>query len=212
MEYLQGSGLVDHQHLNVVVVVTKSLSFWNDYEDFDPVNMNKQWQHDANVKTRIIDNLRSEIFPSSFSWPVVFIENGGGNRILQEYKRLPNGELSHQNLFDAIYRILGGTSDEDRDLVGFRALRLLTGDESIVPALTSTPAETLLELDSISGRIGSVSLVLMTYSVIPKSFCRHSNTQIMMTLVVAHLLPIMTQYVTSVRLQRHVSGFATTLF
>jgi len=59
-------------------------------------------------KKRIINDLRLEVFPSSASWQVVFIENGGGQSILQDFKRLPNGELSHQNLFEAIYKLFIG--------------------------------------------------------------------------------------------------------
>jgi hypothetical protein len=105
MGYLADTKLIDYQYQNVVVVVTKSLkTFVSDYEDFHSDNeKNEQWRLDADEKTRIIDDLRSIMFPSSKAWPVVFIENGGG-AILQEYIRLPNGDLSHQNLFQAIFR------------------------------------------------------------------------------------------------------------
>jgi hypothetical protein len=148
MDYLNGSGLIDHIHPNVIVVVTKSLSSLIDYEDCDSEeDESNQWQQDAAAKTCIINNLRSERFPSSPSWPVVFIENGGGQEILREYRILPNGERSHQNLFDAIFTLFDGTGGGEKDLVGLHALRVLTGDNSVVRGLKSTPVESLLHFD-----------------------------------------------------------------
>jgi hypothetical protein len=147
MDYLNGSGLIDHLYPNVIVVVTKSLSSMTDYEDCD--FKDDEWQKDAAAKTRIVDKLRSERFSSSKPWPIVFIENGGGKEILREYRNLPNGERSHQSLFNAIF---GGTDgrekEKEKDPVGLHALRFLTGDKNVVRELELTPVEILSQGDN----------------------------------------------------------------
>ena len=150
MKYLERSDLIDHQHLNVIVVVTKSLSSFEDYEDFSSEDeKNTEWREDAAAKTRIIHGFRSQVFPSSSSWPVVFVENGGGRTILQEYIRLPNGDLGHQKLFDAILHLFSGGSTKMPDLVGIQALRILTGDRSVISKLQLSPAEILFKREDI---------------------------------------------------------------
>jgi hypothetical protein len=141
MQYLAGLGLVDHQHQNVIVVVTKALTFWSDYDDFDEDQKGKQWRRDAGEKSRIINDLRSKTFSSSSTWPVVFVENGGGKKILQRHKTLPNGELSHQNLFEAI----AGIVTKAQDLVGIQALRFVTGADSVISQLEPAPREVLCQ-------------------------------------------------------------------
>ena len=54
MYYLTNTGLFDAQHQNVVIVVTKALIFWSDYDDLEPkYEKGKQWERDAKEKTRI---------------------------------------------------------------------------------------------------------------------------------------------------------------
>lgn len=142
--YLTNTDLIDHQHPNVVVVVTKSLTFWCDYDDFDSEEeKGEQWQRDADEKSTIINDLRSKTFPSSNPWPVIFVENGGGKKVLQRHRTLPNGELSHQNLFQAI----AGIMTKAQDLVGIQALRFVTGAESVMSQLEITPREILCQCE-----------------------------------------------------------------
>jgi len=202
MGNLRKSGLIDHEHPNVIVVVTRSLSSWDDYEDFDDDEKKNQWQEDADKKKRIIDDLRLEVFPSSASWQVVFIENGGGESIVQDFKRLPNGELSHQNLFDAIYKLFVG-ADRKGDLVGLEALRFLTGDHSIVSRLRPSPVETLLRLDDPVRSIRHGILLNLTDLV------RIPNVPSAKTVAFILAAEIAT---TSPRSQRTISEFATILF
>jgi hypothetical protein len=140
--YLTNTDLIDHQLPNVVVVVTKSLTFWCDYDDFDSEEeKGQQWQRDADEKSTIINDLRSKAFPSSSPWPVIFVENGGGKKTLQRHRTLPNGELSHQNLFQAI----AGIMSKAQDLVGMQALRFVTGAENVMSQLELTPREILCQ-------------------------------------------------------------------
>ncbi|KIM85543.1 hypothetical protein PILCRDRAFT_336732 [Piloderma croceum F 1598] len=69
------------------------------------------------------------------------MENGGGDKILQKHRRLPNGELSHQNLFEAIADIV----TQAQDLVGIQALQIVTGADSIISQLEPTPREILCQ-------------------------------------------------------------------
>jgi hypothetical protein len=164
VQYLAHSGLIDHQHQNVIVVVTKALTFWSDYDDFDSEEeRGKQWQRDADEKSRIINDLRSKTFSFSSTWPVVFVENGGGKKILQRHRRLPNGELSHQNLFEAIASIV----TQAQDLVGIQALRFVTGADSIISRLEPTPREILCQCGDREGPTGKERAVVV--SSIPNS-------------------------------------------
>jgi len=151
IRYLKGSNLTDDQHQNVIVVVTKALTFWDDYEDCDSEDEKcKQWELDAADKVKIINDLRSKVFPSSGSWRVVFVENGGGAAKSRQYKMLPNGELSHQNLFQAIYDLVTAHHTATaRDLVGIQALRLLTGEDSLVTQLEASTPEILVQLEGL---------------------------------------------------------------
>ena len=159
MYYLTNTDLVDHLHQNVVVVVTKALTFWSDYDDFDSEEeKGKQWQRDADEKSRIINDLRSKTFSSSSTWPVVFVENGGGNKILQRHRTLPNGELSHQNLFEAI----AGIVTQAQDLVGIQALRFVTGADSIISKLEPTPREILCQYGDRGAPSGKERAVLVS--------------------------------------------------
>ena len=180
MQYLAGSGLIDHQHPNVVVVVTKALTFWSDYDDFDEDQKGKQWQRDAHEKSTIINDLRSNTFSSSTTWPVIFVENGGGKKILRRHRTLPNGELSHQNLFEAIARIV----TQAKDLVGIQALRFVTGADSVVSQLQPTPREVLCQCGD-GGVPSGKERAVMVVSLIPTrasriqwfKLFRHPNVQ-----------------------------------
>jgi hypothetical protein len=127
---LKASELVDLECTNVIVVVTKALSSWHDYDDYDEYDeKRRRWVDDVRQKTGIIGALQRKTVTPSRSWRVVFIENGGGRALPEKYRVLPNGELSHQNLFEAIRDLFVAADSENRyyDLVGLQALGLLTG-------------------------------------------------------------------------------------
>ncbi|KAF8815994.1 hypothetical protein BYT27DRAFT_6483255 [Phlegmacium glaucopus] len=118
---LTNCGLVDLEYSNIIVVVTKSMSYWYQLDDYESEKeKNDQWSVEAGRRKAIILDLQRRAFPKSTPWPVVFIENGGGSKMDAPHPFLPDGQLSHQNLFDAISNII-------HDLVGVQALRLLTG-------------------------------------------------------------------------------------
>jgi hypothetical protein len=107
-------------------------------------------------------------FLSSSTWPVVFVENGGGNKILQRHRTLPNGELSHQNLFEAI----AGIVTQAQDLVGIQALRIVTGADSIISQLEPTPRQILCQCgDHVApaGKERAVVVSRVPYSRSPPS-------------------------------------------
>ena len=118
---LRNSCLVDLDYSNIIVVVTNSMSCWDQFDDYESRDEKKhQWRIQADVRKGIILDLQRRAFPKSTPWPVVFVENGGGSRMDGPFPMLPNGEHSHQNLFDAIFNVV-------RDLAGVQALRVLTG-------------------------------------------------------------------------------------
>ncbi|KAJ7040040.1 hypothetical protein C8F04DRAFT_1178394 [Mycena alexandri] len=126
---LSHAGLVDLYRTNIIVVVTKCLSFMSEFGDYktEP-EKHQQWNIEAGRRTGIVTDLQRKVFPKSISWPIVFIENGGGQQVHQPYPRLPNGELSHQNLFDAIRTVIEAPGPEGAsDLAGIQALQLVTG-------------------------------------------------------------------------------------
>ncbi|KAK7065104.1 protein hedgehog, partial [Favolaschia claudopus] len=125
------AGLVDPQRPNVIVVVTKSLSFMSEFDDYKTqAEKDEQWKIEAGRRRGIITDLQRKLFPKLAQWPIVFIENGGGKHVHHQYPMLPNGELSHQNLFEAIQCVIEGKGNEEAsDLAGMQALQLLTGAE-----------------------------------------------------------------------------------
>ncbi|KAF8191884.1 hypothetical protein K438DRAFT_1762468 [Mycena galopus ATCC 62051] len=136
MYNLSCSGLVDHSRNNVVVVVTKSTTFMNEFDDFDTIEeKNAQWTIEAGRRKGIIVDIQRRVFPRLAPWNTVFVENGGGANIMHdEYPILPNGQLSHQNLFLAIRRIIEANSPHGTpDLAGMHALGVLTGAEPLDP-------------------------------------------------------------------------------
>ncbi|KAF8816001.1 hypothetical protein BYT27DRAFT_7185726 [Phlegmacium glaucopus] len=118
---LTNSGLVDLEYPNIIIVVTKSMSYWYQLDDYESEKeKSDQWSIEAGTRKTIILDLQRRAFPKSTPWPVVFIENGGGSKMDAPHPILPDGQLSHQNLVDAISNVI-------HDLVGAQALRLLTG-------------------------------------------------------------------------------------
>ncbi|KAJ7907615.1 hypothetical protein B0H13DRAFT_2273632 [Mycena leptocephala] len=168
------SDLVDDQRANTVVVVTKSMSSFHQFDDYKTKKEKyAQWGIEAGRRRGIITDLQRKLFAGSPPWKVVFIENGGGKDMRAKYPFLPDGLLSHQNLYDAVYDIiLCPSSDGSQDLVGIQSLQVLTGaaplgssavaqsavlvraskDEIIAPdaivtkPLPQTPAEVIKEL------------------------------------------------------------------
>jgi hypothetical protein len=159
---LNGSGLVDHKFQNVVVVVTKAKTFYStDYDDYETEGeKDAEWQSDANGKVKIIQGLRQKVFPKSPFWPVVFVENGSSRGLKPQprpYIKLPNGEWSHQNLFKAILNLVSPREALVKDFVGLHALRMLTGEGSMIEQLRTVPAtEILIQQNAINGEFAAV--------------------------------------------------------
>jgi hypothetical protein len=128
---LVASGLVDVVRTNVIVVVTKSMSFLDQLDDYESKEeKDTQWKVEAGRRRGIILELQRKTLPTSREWRVVFIENGGGSNMHAPYRMLPNGELSHQNLFEAICDIMDPPDQPaGPDVAGMHALRFLVGDE-----------------------------------------------------------------------------------
>ncbi|KAJ7700604.1 hypothetical protein B0H16DRAFT_1748975 [Mycena metata] len=110
---LSHAGLVDLYRTNIIVVVTKCLSFMSEFGDYETEpEKHQQWNIEAARRKGIVTDLQRKVFPKSISWPIVFIENGGGQ----------------QNLFDAIRTIIAARGPEGAsDLAGIQALQLITG-------------------------------------------------------------------------------------
>ncbi|KAJ7328888.1 hypothetical protein DFH08DRAFT_940517 [Mycena albidolilacea] len=129
MYKLESSGLVDHDRSNVVVVITKSMSYMDEFADFvREEDKYAQWNVGAVRRRSIITSLQRKVFPNLAPWQIVFVENGGSTNIRREFPILPDGELSHQTLFMAIRAVIEIPGpDKSRDLAGIQALGLITG-------------------------------------------------------------------------------------
>ncbi|KAF7343720.1 MAC/Perforin domain-containing protein [Mycena sanguinolenta] len=129
MYNLKLSGLVDLQRPNVVVVVTKSLPTSRHSDTRSAKERDIQWNIQANRRIGIITDIQRRVFPDlHIPWEVVFIENGGGTNMSAASPTLPNGRVSHQNLFDAIRHVIERPSRNGaHDLAGYEALAMLTG-------------------------------------------------------------------------------------
>ncbi|KAJ7220962.1 hypothetical protein C8J57DRAFT_1393448 [Mycena rebaudengoi] len=129
------SNLVDDQRTNIVVVVTKSMSSLDQFDDYETTpEKNAQWRIEEGRRRGIITDLQRKLFPRSSPWEIVFIENGGGKDIKAKFLVLPDGQLSHQNLYDAIHNIIKRPgSDGSLDLVGIQALQVLTAAAPLAP-------------------------------------------------------------------------------
>jgi hypothetical protein len=136
------SDLMDGQRPNTVVVVTKSMSSFHQFDDYKTKKEKyAQWRIEAGRRRGIITNLQRKLFPGSPPWKVVFIENGGGTEMRAKYPFLPDGLLSHQNLYDAMYDIiLRPSSDGSQDLVGIQSLQVLTGAAPLGPSAVAHSA------------------------------------------------------------------------
>jgi hypothetical protein len=126
---LHRANLVDEKRANIVVVVTKSLSSLSQSYDHKPTKEKRgEWRTEEGRRRGIITDLQRRMFPRSSPWEIVFIENGGGKDMSAKLPVLPDGLLSHQNLYDAICNIIKRpSSDGSLDLVGIQALQVLTG-------------------------------------------------------------------------------------
>ncbi|KAJ7871645.1 hypothetical protein B0H14DRAFT_2723450, partial [Mycena olivaceomarginata] len=114
---------------NIVVVVTKSLSSFHQFDDYKTMKeKHAQWRIEEGRRRGIITDLQRKMFARSSAWEIVFVENGGGKDMTAKLPVLPDGLLSHQNLYDAICNIIKRpSSDGSLDLVGIQALQVLTG-------------------------------------------------------------------------------------
>ncbi|KAJ7267857.1 hypothetical protein C8J57DRAFT_1325985, partial [Mycena rebaudengoi] len=133
---LHCSNLVDDERANIVVVVTKSMSSFHQFDDYKNANeKNAQWRIEEGRRRGIITDLQRKLFPKSSPWEIVFIENGGGKDMSARFPILPDGRLSHQNLYDAIRNIIKCPgADGSLDLVGIQALQVLTGAAPLAPS------------------------------------------------------------------------------
>ncbi|KAJ7753575.1 hypothetical protein B0H16DRAFT_1834838 [Mycena metata] len=136
MESLSQSGLVDNARVNVVVVVTKSLSSLHEFDHFkSPKDRNSAWMDEANKRRAITARLQSKILPNSVAWETVLIENGGGKDMTAKFPKLPDGNLSHENLYHAIRRMVESPEPYGiGDLAGIQALQVLAGAQPLGPS------------------------------------------------------------------------------
>ncbi|KAJ7785040.1 hypothetical protein DFH07DRAFT_934929 [Mycena maculata] len=165
---LSHAGLVDLHRTNVIVVVTKCLSFMSELDDYKTQpEKDQQWNIEAGRRRGIITDLQRKVFPKSTSWPIVFIENGGGQHVHHRYPTLPNGELSHQNLFDAIRGVIENQGPEGAsDLAGIQALQLITGAEPF--GASSQPQKEIL-IDRTAEDISVIEYSDISWTKLPPS-------------------------------------------
>ncbi|KAJ6503742.1 hypothetical protein C8R45DRAFT_1070307 [Mycena sanguinolenta] len=135
VNHLQRYGLLDvaPDRSNVIVVVTKSLSSWSDFDDYETAEeKEKHWCVEAARRWGIITSLQRRLFPRCKPWGIVFVENDSGQRSRDIC--LPNGEIGYHTLGAAMSRALKQSSGgkEDRD-VGAAQQAL----QSIAPASSS---------------------------------------------------------------------------
>ena len=165
---LKAPGLVDPKRTNVIVVVTISKSSWVQFDNCETEEKkNIQWNIEAGQWMAIILDLQRKVFPKSTPWPVVFVENGSGSKMNAPYIMLPNGELSHQNLFEAICDVIA-PRDQDiaHDLAGIHMLRLISAAEpldSASKAMTEIVLSKLLEVITPQANAGNVYTFLNYY-------------------------------------------------
>ncbi|KAJ7907595.1 hypothetical protein B0H13DRAFT_1879428 [Mycena leptocephala] len=154
MYNLSRSGLVDNDRTNVLVVITKSLSSWDQFDDYNTLkDKNAQWCIEAGRRKGIVADLQRRIFPKSAPWETVFIENGGGRDMSTPFPFLPDGRRSHQNLFKAIRNLTEHTGPGPGgcgDLVGIPALQVLAAAK---PLRRSSKAEVENLVEQFPGEI-----------------------------------------------------------
>ncbi|KAF7366110.1 Protein kinase domain-containing protein [Mycena venus] len=156
---LHRANLVDEERANIVVVVTKSLSSLRQSDDYKFTKEKRlEWRIEEGRRRGIITDLQRKMFPRSSPWEIVFIENGGGKDMSAKFPVLPDGLLSHRNLYDAIHAIIKRpNSDGSLDLVGIQALQVLTGAgplgslaEVKTEVLVGTSRQELVKLEKIT--------------------------------------------------------------
>ncbi|KAJ7220964.1 hypothetical protein C8J57DRAFT_1731894 [Mycena rebaudengoi] len=127
--------LLDVERANIVVVVTKAMSFLDQFHDYKTTpEKYAQWRIEEGRRRGIITDLQRKMFARSSPWEIVFIENGGGKDMKPKFPVMPDGQLSHQNLYDAIHNIIKRPSaDGSLDLVGIQALPVLTAVAQLAP-------------------------------------------------------------------------------
>jgi hypothetical protein len=154
MYNLSLSGLVDNERTNVVVVITKSLSSWDQFDGFNTLKeKNAQWCIEAGRRKGIVADLQRKIFPKLVPWETVFIENGEGRDMSATFPFLPDGRHSHQNLFNAIRNLMewaGPGPGGCGDLVGTQALQVLA---RATPLRRSSKAEVENLVEQFPGEI-----------------------------------------------------------
>ncbi|KAK7001475.1 hypothetical protein R3P38DRAFT_3217058 [Favolaschia claudopus] len=125
---LSNSRLVDPNRGNVILVVTKSIPQISNLSKAKGEEYDRQWKIESQKRMNLLMEIQRAVFPGLAPWQIVFIENGGGNSVPYPYPFLPNGELSHQNLWDAIRKLVESPGPRGtRDLAGMKALEFLTG-------------------------------------------------------------------------------------
>ncbi|KAJ7697989.1 hypothetical protein B0H14DRAFT_3037834, partial [Mycena olivaceomarginata] len=126
---LYRSNLVDEERANIVVVVTKALSSFHQFDNYKMMKEKRAyWRVEEGRRRGIITDLQRKMFARSSAWEIVFVENGGGKDMTAKFPVLPDGLLSHQNLYYSICNIIKRpSSDGSLDLVGIQALQVLTG-------------------------------------------------------------------------------------
>ncbi|KAJ7440317.1 hypothetical protein B0H11DRAFT_2099889 [Mycena galericulata] len=163
---LYRSNLVDDQRANIAVVVTKSMSSLHQFDDYKTTKeKHAQWRIEEGRRRGIITDLQRKMFPRSSPWEIVFIENGGGKDMSAKFPVLPDGQLSHQNLYDAIHSIIKRpSSDGSLDLVGIQALQVLIG---AAPLGSSAGTQTEVLVDASKGE--TAKLEKITAKTLPQS-------------------------------------------
>ncbi|THV00787.1 hypothetical protein K435DRAFT_931676 [Dendrothele bispora CBS 962.96] len=186
---LRDSGLVDLRRNNVVIVITKSLSSWNEYDDYK-LDEDKEilWRHEASRRRSMIIDLQQTIFyDSQDPWPIVFIENGSSDDMDPNYIKLPNGELSHRNLFEAISheRVIFGNPKTEL-LIPARALPAVEGQTSgqtLIRKSGGTPKDIVVDkflgvaYNPKTGKFGSTCVLDMQGASV-KTFPRGRSSEI----------------------------------
>jgi hypothetical protein len=165
MYKLASSGLVDHLRTNVVVVVTKSMSFWSEFDDFDDITeKNTHWNIEAGRRKGIITDIQRKVFPKMAPWRTVFVENGSSRDLHSKYPILPNGELSHQNLFEAIRSVIETPGPHGTlNLAELHALHKLTGAGLLDRTYHAEP-EILVEKSSETILVSASQLMLHRFN------------------------------------------------
>ncbi|KAJ7785037.1 hypothetical protein DFH07DRAFT_2744 [Mycena maculata] len=163
---LYRSNLVDDQRANIVVAVTKCMSSFHQFDDYNTMKeKNVQWRIEEGRRRGIITDLQRKMFPRSSPWEIVFIENGGGKDMRTKFPVLPDGQLSHQNLYDAIHNVIKRpSSDGSLDLVGIQALQVLTG---AAPLGSSAEAQAKVLVDASKQEMANLGKI--TVKPLPQS-------------------------------------------